>query len=202
MSRSFCYQCHRASIACICGLIPVINNRPHITLLQHPAEATHSKGTAIIAQLYLQNVTTFTGENFSELQSLKDTINQHDYISAIVYPDNSAITLEEFQRQHGQLDNLIFIDATWRKANKTWLTTPEIHHLPCIRLDTDQASNYRIRKASDESHLSTIEAIYTCLKQLDPDNTKYDRLLDVFDKMINFQIEKMGAETYSRNYKK
>jgi DTW domain-containing protein YfiP len=203
MPRSFCYQCHRASAACICGLIPVVNNKTHITLLQHPTEATHSKGTAIIAQLYLKNITTFSAEDFSQHAPLDHLLQQYKKTSAIVYPDNTAITLAEaINHQDVPVSNLIFIDATWRKAKKIWLSSPKLQQLPCIKLNTTIISNYRIRKAADPSHLSTIEALHYCLHHLEPSTANYDKLLDVFDKMIDFQIQQMGEETYQKNYRR
>ncbi|MDH5483700.1 MAG: DTW domain-containing protein [Gammaproteobacteria bacterium] len=201
MSRPFCYQCYRASTACICGLIPTINNKTHITLLQHPTEATHSKGTAIIAQLYLENITTFVAEDFSQHTSLNKLLQQHNKSTAIVYPDHAASSLSDFnESQQKPVSNLIFIDATWRKAKKIWLTSPNLQQLPCIKLNINKASNYRIRKATDPGHLSTIEAMHHCLQHLEPASRGYDKLLFVFNKMIDFQIQKMGEDTYQNNH--
>jgi DTW domain-containing protein YfiP len=183
--------------------MPAVNNKTHITLLQHPTEATHSKGTAIIAQLYLKNITTLSAEDFSQHAPLDHLLQQHRNSSAIVYPDNTASTLDEFiSQQDTPVSNLIFIDATWRKAKKIWLSSPTLQQLPCIKLNTTNMSNYRIRKAAVSSHLSTIEALHYCLQHLEPSTANYDKLLDVFDKMIDFQIQQMGEATYQKNYRR
>jgi DTW domain-containing protein YfiP len=123
----------------------------------------------------------------------------------LVYPAPGALPLAN-PRQFGQPvllqppQNLIFIDASWRKARKIWYSTPLLQRLDCIRLVPDQASRYRIRKAPNAGYLSTAESIAFSMGWLENNGEKYRILLDIFDVMVERQIYKMGLHTYKRNY--
>jgi DTW domain-containing protein YfiP len=209
MTRAYCYQCNKAKQACICNLIPSIYNRVNIYVLQHPSEAKQAKGSAVIAKLYLQNYQCLTGEDFSGNPLLNVLIQDHAESTFVVYPSESALSLDNCLDEaikKGQHEanlsnvNLIFIDATWPKAHKIWRLSPNLHALSCIALNLEKQSNYRIRKAPKDNSLSTIEAIVACLGYLENNMDKYQPLIEVFNKMIDFQINKMGDEVYQRNY--
>ena len=211
MSRAYCYQCQKAGEACICGLLPKIHNRTNVVVLQHPTETRNPKGSAIIAKLYLKNHQQWIGENFSHHLLLNRLIEQNPASTAIVYPAKASVSRNQLEayaqtvnleQSKNTISNLIFIDASWRKASKIWHLSKNLHRLPHIRLQPAASSNYRIRKSPGDDHLSTIEAICHCLSQLETSEEKYQPLLDVFDKMIDFQISKMGSETYQKNYLK
>jgi hypothetical protein len=83
--------------------------------------------------------------------------------------DLQTKTLEENDcGTHAELaecNALIVIDGTWKKANKIFHTHSELHTLP--RCDIQHVKNqYKIRKSPSEQHLSTLEAIYFGLHQL------------------------------------
>ena len=209
MTRAYCYQCNKAKQACICGLTSKVDNQVNIYVLQHPTETKNSKGSAIIAKLYLQNYQCLMGEDFSANQQLNTLIEQYPETTFLVYPADHALSLdsclnksvrEGIKLEGSKKIHLIFIDATWRKASKIWHLSSNLHSLSCVKLTPQTRSNYRIRKSPEDTCLSTIEAIAMSLAQLENNQTKYSPLLDVFDKMINFQINKMGDEVYQRNF--
>ena len=206
MSRSFCYQCHRAQEACICGQSSKIFNDVNIIILQHPTETKNPKGSAIIAKLYLKNVTIWTGEDFSRHKPLNTFLENHPESSFLVYPCKTAHRLDKIHSINTsgftkQSLNLIFIDASWRKAKKIWKLSENLHSLPCLQLEPENRSNYRIRKIPGNEYLSTIESIHHCLVHIENNTNKYNPLLDVFNRMIDFQINKMGNDTFQANYK-
>ncbi|TXZ86028.1 DTW domain-containing protein, partial [Vibrio cholerae] len=55
------------------------------------------------------------------------------------------------------------------------------------RLPTECVGHYRIRKAPDDTALSTVEAGYHLLQQWQPERD-FSPLLKVFDAMIQYQI--------------
>ena len=182
-----------------------INNEVNIFILQHPTETGNPKGSAIIAKLYLQNSVSWIGEDFSHHSQLNQLITQQGVSTFVVYPAKSAINLDNLSPDSCGVDsakpvNLIFIDASWRKAKKIWHLSENLQRLPCITLDPEHKSNYRIRKTPGDQYLSTIEAICYSLARLEQNPAKYQPLVDIFNRMINFQIMKMGEDTYRSNY--
>jgi len=210
MSRAYCYKCHRAEKTCLCNRISLINNDINVYILQHSDEVKNAKGTAIIANLYLKNCTVWKAENAEHNRALNKLIEKQANSTYIVYPDNKSIQLidwvERINCQNNKLAsgkyNLIFIDASWRKAKKIWHSQSVFNKIDCIRLAQNQISNYRIRKIPEPGYLSTIEAIVACLTTAEKNSKKYQPLLNLFDNMIDGQIESMGKRVFYENYQK
>jgi DTW domain-containing protein YfiP len=208
MSRAYCYKCSRSEKTCLCNLIPIINNGINVYVLQHPDEIKNAKGTSIIASLYLQHYQSWVGEDFSQHKALLELVENQFGNTYVVYPNDNGVSLSQWRKATdgqknkpgGEGGNLIFIDASWRKAKKIWHSAAVLHHLKCITITQQQESSYRIRKIPKSGYISTIEAIAACLVYADKSAEKYRPLLQVFDKMINRQIECMGEQTYNKNY--
>lgn len=204
MSRPFCYQCHRAKVACLCGRIEKQPNEIKIIVLQHPDEVNNPKGSGIIAELGLQQYQKWIAEDFSQHKELIGFITENTAETAVLYPVEGANVLSEASRgtENLKLKNLIVIDATWRKAKKMWELQPLLQNLTCLRLTNEEISNYRIRKVPKDGYLSTIESIVVALRLLEDRKQAYQPLIELFTGMINFQINQMGEETYKKNYGK
>lgn len=188
MSRAFCYRCYRPQISCICDEIEAVNNQLNIIILQHPDEVKHPKGSAIIAKLGLANVESFVGEDFSGHEALNKKIEKEPDAIALVYPAKDALGLASLKAGQQPIKQLVFIDATWRKAKKIFLTSGNLHDLPSVRLPQQLISNYRIRKAPQDGYVSTVEAISYCLQQLEP-SCGGEKLLTVFDRIIDRKMD-------------
>lgn len=201
MSRAFCYQCHRAKVACLCDRIDKQHNQVKIVVLQHPDETSQAKGSAIIAELGLQQYTCWVGENFTEHQQLTQLIRNQASTTAILFPSDQAVKLQAGEPVDVQgIDTLLVIDATWRKARKIWQINPQLHQLQCLRLSPEIPSQYRIRKIPGDAYLSTVESIVEALRLLENRPQSYQPLLDLFAQMIDFQIEQMGMEIFIHHY--
>ncbi|VAW70227.1 hypothetical protein MNBD_GAMMA10-1577 [hydrothermal vent metagenome] len=203
MSRAVCYQCHRAKVACLCNRIKKHQNQVAIIVLQHPDEVKNPKASAIIAELGLAHYQCWVGEDFSQHSGFQRLIAGNTEHIALLYPTEAAIVLnEEGVVEQGEIKYLIVIDATWRKARKIWALNAQLQALKVFRLVTGKASSYRIRKVPEAGYLSTVESIVEGLRVLEGGAERYQGLLDLFREMIDFQIEKMGKQTWKENYKK
>lgn len=181
-----------------------IDNAVAVSVLQHPQETRHARGTAIIAQLCLQNYACWIDEDFSAHRGLRDLLRSGSppllvYPAPHARPVNTAATDDAEVLLGFHPRRLLFIDANWRKARKIWHATPALHDLPCITLNGVAPSNYRIRKSPSDAHLSTVEAMVASLGWLDR-SQDYTPMLDIFDRMIERQIEHMGQSVYRDNY--
>ena len=65
---------------------------------------------------------------------------------------------------------------------------PDLQTLNRVLIMPTEQSKYRIRKQKDSQSLSTIEAIYELLSQLENSNEKFKPLLNAFEKMQNQQL--------------
>jgi DTW domain-containing protein YfiP len=195
MSRPQCSRCLRPASHCLCALIPSLDSRTRVLLLQHPSEVNHALNTARLAALGLKNAQLVVGEVFDDLSSL---LNPPGYQARLLFPADDAQPLQAY----GQSDEpllLVVPDGTWRKARKLLHLNPLLAALPRVTLVEAAVSRYRLRKAPGPGALSTVEAIVQALQVLEAP-TSFAALLKPFEALIDGQIAAMGEEVFQRNH--
>ncbi len=195
MSRIQCPRCLRPQTHCLCPLIPRLDSRTRVLLLQHPSEVNHALNTARLAALGLTNAELIVGEVFEDLPAL---LNRPGYRARLLFPADDAQPIEAY----GESDEpllLVVPDGTWRKARKMLHLNPLLAALPRVTLAEGGVSRYRLRKAPGPGALSTIEAIVQALQTLEA-AASFEPLLKPFEALIEGQIAAMGEETFQRNH--
>ena len=88
---------------------------------------------------------------------------------------------------------IFVIDGTWSTARTTVNQSPNLKAMRRICFTPAGVSNFRIRQQPRPECYSTIEAIHHTIELLgcasDDGSRPHDRLLRVFDKMVDRQIE-------------
>lgn len=196
MPRPRCERCQRPLDHCLCPLIPALDSRTRVVLLQHHSETNHALNTARLAALGLTNAELRVGEVFDDLPALLATPG---YRPALLFPGDQARVLAPYQQAHDEPLLLIVPDGTWRKARKLLYLNPLLEALPRVTLGAVAPSRYRLRKAPEAGALSTIEAVVGALNALEQP-ASFDALLAPFEALIEGQIKAMGVETYQRNH--
>jgi DTW domain-containing protein len=195
--RPQCARCTRPQSHCLCALIPQLDSRTRILLLQHPGEASHALNTARLAALGLINVELLVGEVFADLPAL---LARSGYQACLLFPGEGAQPLADYAVQvNAQPLLLVVPDGTWRKARKLLHRNPQLAALPRIALPAGLHSRYRLRKAPMPGALSTLEAIVCALNLLEAPRN-FDALLAPFEALIDRQIAAMGEQTFLRNH--
>lgn len=195
MSRPQCPRCLRPQTHCLCPLIPHLDSRTRVLLLQHPSEVSHALNTARLAALGLSNAELIVGEVFEDLPKL---LNRPGYRARLLFPAEDAQPLQVYA-PNDQPMLLVVPDGTWRKARKMLHLNPLLAALPRVTLTEGGVSRYRLRKAPGPGALSTIEAIVQALETLEAPTT-FAPLLKPFEALIEGQIAAMGEETFQRNH--
>lgn len=195
--RQKCPSCDFILVRCLCDTLRPISNQIGLIILQHPSESLHAINTVALMKKSFQNITILTGEDFSENQLLNSLLLNPNHSIALVYPTKSSLLLSPLQKP--QFTHLILIDGTWKKAHKIFTLSKNLHALQSIKLETVNGGNYQIRASSQKEGLSTLEASIEVLKIVE-EKLETKSLEDSFIKMIQFQIEKMGVETFKKNY--
>lgn len=200
MSRAQCARCLRPETHCLCALIPQLDSRTRVLILQHPSEVNHALNTARLAALGLNNAELIVGEVFENLPAL---LNPSGYQACVLFPADDAQPLEAYPREGCEEEStsmlLVVPDGTWRKARKLLHLNPLLAALPRVTLAHTEPSRYRLRKAPGPGALSTVEAIVQALQTLEAPKT-FEALLRPFEALINGQIAAMGEDTYQRNH--
>lgn len=195
MSRPQCPRCLRPQTHCLCPLIPRLDSRTRVLLLQHPSEVNHALNTARLAALGLTNAELIVGEVFEDLPAL---LNRPGYQARLLFPADDAQPMQAYSESDEPL-LLVVPDGTWRKARKMLHLNPLLAALPRVTLTAGGVSRYRLRKAPGPGALSTIEAIVQALQTLEP-SASFEPLLKPFEALIEGQIAAMGEETFQRNH--
>ncbi|KTB64302.1 hypothetical protein AO067_08595 [Pseudomonas viridiflava ICMP 13104] len=195
MSRARCERCLRPTAHCLCTLIPQLDSRTKVLILQHPSEVSHALNTARLAALGLVNAQLRVGEVFDDLHAV---LNAPGYQARLLFPGEAAETLMAYACDAPPM-LLVVPDGTWRKVRKMLHLNPLLAALPRVSLSAVPASRYRLRKAPGPDALSTLEAIVHALQALEAPSS-FEALLKPFDALIEGQIQAMGSETYQRNH--
>jgi len=195
MSRPQCPRCLRPQTHCLCPLIPSLDSRTRVLLLQHPSEVNHALNTARLAALGLNNAELIVGEVFEDLPRL---LNRPGYRARLLFPADDAQPMQAYAASDEPL-LLVVPDGTWRKARKMLHLNPLLAALPRVTLAEGGVSRYRLRKAPEPGALSTIEAIVQALQTLEAP-ASFEPLLKPFEALIEGQIAAMGEETFQKNH--
>ncbi|MCC6077125.1 tRNA-uridine aminocarboxypropyltransferase [Pseudomonas sp. GCM10022188] len=197
MSRARCPRCMRPLTHCLCPLIPHLESRTRVLILQHPDETGHALNTARLAALGLANAELRVGETFAELPAELAGVE-----AWLLFPGETALGVERLAATDAGVPVerwLIVPDGTWRKARRLLHCNPWLAQLPRLTLEEARPSRYRLRKAPGPGALSTLEAIVDCLNALEGEG-RFDALLRPFEALIDGQIAAMGEDTYRRNH--
>jgi DTW domain-containing protein YfiP len=195
MSRIHCPRCLRPHSHCLCTLIPSLDSRTRVLLLQHPSEVNHALNTARLAALGLNNAELIVGEVFEDLPAL---LNQPGYRARLLFPADDAQAIQAYAENDEPL-LLVVPDGTWRKARKLLHLNPLLAALPRVTLAAGAVTRYRLRKAPRPGALSTVEAIVQALQTLEAP-VSFEPLLRPFEALIEGQIAAMGEEVFQRNH--
>ncbi|NVZ22254.1 tRNA-uridine aminocarboxypropyltransferase [Pseudomonas costantinii] len=195
MSRPQCSRCLRPATHCLCPLIPSLDSRTRVLLLQHPSEVNHALNTARLAALGLNNAQLVVGEVFEDLQAL---LSPPGYQARLLFPADDAQPLQAYVPSDEPL-LLVVPDGTWRKARKMLHLNPLLAALPRVTLAMGAVSRYRLRKAPGPGALSTVEAIVQALQVLEAP-VSFEPLLKPFEALIEGQIAAMGMEVFEKNH--
>jgi len=193
--RSQCPRCQRPHSHCLCALIPSLDSRTRVLILQHPSEVNHALNTARLAALGLNNAEIRVGEVFDDLETW---LHVPGYQACLLFPDARAEPLQAYtDADPPRL--LVVPDGTWRKARKLLHLNPLLAGLPTVTVPAGSVSRYRLRKAPGPGALATLEAICLALETLEGAG-RFQDLLKPFDALIDGQIQAMGPATYQRNH--
>ncbi len=210
MTRRYCQQCSKPETACLCQYLSPQNNSIAVIILRHPDEETKAIGTAKLASLGLSKSKVVTSLEISEAE-VADLLTVFSCSDPLfIYPqalsDDYPHYVYDFEKErftssalYKHYDSIILLDGTWRNTRELLHRNVWLKNLATLNLVNVGESRYRIRQAKQKGALATIEAIALALVLLD-NSFNASKLLKPFEKMIEFQIDKMGQDVYQNNY--
>lgn len=162
-------------------------------------------GTARLVRSCVSNATliTGTGHEFDRDARLLGLVDAEAGDAFVLYPGRDAIDIGagpsqalEAKSRAGKPLVVLVIDGTWSHAKKMIRESKLLSSLPQIAFTPARPSSYRIREQPGEICMSTIEAVHATLELLSrsdrwplPRERAHEQLLEVFDRMVERQIE-------------
>ncbi|MGI8979512.1 MAG: tRNA-uridine aminocarboxypropyltransferase [Pirellulaceae bacterium] len=186
--RERCYGCFRPAGDCFCAVIPTIENKTEVLILQHMRERFHPFNTARIVHRALQNSSLLVDHT----QHLATRISLLPG-AGLLYPGPGAALLEDLSPEQ-QPKQLVVLDGTWHHTKTLVRDIAALHSLPRYQLAPASPSRYRIRREPSASFLSTVEATVAALQVLEPGTSGLDQLLQAFDHMVERQLAHPKSE--------
>ncbi|MBR8844628.1 MULTISPECIES: tRNA-uridine aminocarboxypropyltransferase [Pseudoalteromonas] len=195
MKRNTCPVCQFPTKTCVCSYIGnVIPNATQVIIMQHPSEVKVAKNTAKLLALQLDSFALYVGENTTDFEELINFCNGNHV--ALLYPNSHAKTLTTEHNRAQNLDAIILLDGTWKKATKLYKLNPWLSQLPSFQFDSVNASEYTIRKSKHEYSLSTLEAAAQFLEIVDQCETA--DLYKLQAGMVKEQMTRMPDDVKAR----
>jgi DTW domain-containing protein YfiP len=167
--RAYCGGCGFLVTQCVCEWVPRLSTHLNIVILQDPKEAKHAKNTVSLLRLALTSVECISTAN---VDALKNVLSQKDPVKwRLVFPCDAAVAVESIEvEEASEIEGLIFIDATWRKAKKLYFTEPLLRIFGAVSFLQPPIGQYKIRKSPNDTSLSTLEACAYSIEQVAGDN--------------------------------
>jgi DTW domain-containing protein YfiP len=180
MPRAVCPRCERPASTCLCTAMPApVAVRTELLILQHPAEAGHSKNTAAFLALGLSPAARLLrGEAF-------DAAALAGPGTALLYPSEAG------EAPPADVSRLILLDGSWRQSRRLLAANPWLAELPRLALP-EQPGRYAIRRAHRPGQLSTLEAGLHALALLEGGAKRFEPLWAAFDEFVRIGLARRG----------
>ena len=185
-----------------------METRTRIVLLMHPMEWKREKcTTGRLACLNLAGSEIIPGIAFDDNPRFRALVDDPHNYPMLLYPGEGAVDLgrEAFPRERlGDRRLLVFlIDATWACARAVARESPGLMALPRLMFTPREKSRWIIKRQPADWCLSTLEATHELLISLDEAGLESysdrGRLLEVFARMQDYQIERRDAGSRPRH---
>ncbi len=171
---------------CYCPLLPRLETRTRVVILQHRRERDMAIGTARMASLCLPQAELHVGVDWTNSEPLAQALGDPERPPVLLYPGPNARDILT-DPPVGPV-TLVVVDGTWAQARTVVRDNPLLNALPRYAFSAPEPSRYRIRREPSAEYCSTIEALMYVLGVLEGDADKFRALLVPFGAMIDAQI--------------
>ena len=186
--RQTCFQCFRPAAACYCHLIPTINNKTDVVILQHSHERDHPFNSARMVKLALKRCRLIHGD-VKRLSKIEFDLSAR---SGVLYPSPDARDLMDLDVSE-RPEQLFVIDGTWAQAKTLVRDLPQLNSMPRYSLTPPRPGQFQIRREPNDISLSTVEATVASLRAIEPDTVGFEELLEAFQQMNVQQLRHPNA---------
>lgn len=200
--RTYCRTCVRPLRTCYCAHVRSFDPKIEFVILIHRLEVRRGIASGRMSHLCLQNSQLIMGYDYTNDERVNAILDDPKKFPVVLFPGPTSVNLSHLTMRErastipADKDLVIFvIDGTWSTAGKTLRRSQNLHSLPRFCFIPTGPSRFRVRTQPKEGCFSTLEAIHQTIEMLGPlkgfdvASRQQDRLLHVFDKMVEQQLE-------------
>ncbi|WP_373997839.1 tRNA-uridine aminocarboxypropyltransferase [Bdellovibrio bacteriovorus] len=199
--RELCTSCIQPKFSCYCRHIERFYPNIDFVILIHPIEVRRRIATGRMSHLCLEGSFLIRGQDYTNVDEVNQILADESRQCMILYPGKTSTNLTPLNAEErknlfdpSKKLTLFVIDGTWLTAKKMMRQSQNLLNLPRISFSPEKPSNFRVRKQPHSACYSTLEAIHHTIELLgesqgfDVSSRVHDRLLHVFDSMVELQL--------------
>jgi DTW domain-containing protein len=176
-----CAGCRLVPSHCLCALRPHVPTHAGVCLIMADIEPLKPSNTGWLVADVVADTFAFGWARTEVDPALLALLADPQWQPYLVFPgefvDAGRVTTQLLpgEAQDGRADKrderysrdarplFVLLDATWPEARKMFRKSPYLNHLPVLSLQSEQLSNYRLRRSTRDDHFCTSEVAALCL---------------------------------------
>jgi DTW domain-containing protein YfiP len=164
-----CAGCRLRPSHCLCALRPLLAVRAGVCLIMADIEPLKPSNTGWLVADVVADTFAFGWARTEVDPALIALLADPQWQPYLVFPGefvDSARVVTEVQATHGGQGKrplFVLLDATWPEARKMFRKSPYLDQLPVLSLQSEQLSNYKLRRSQRDEHFCTSEVAALCL---------------------------------------
>ena len=167
-----CAGCRLLPSHCLCALRPSVPTRAGVCLLMADIEPLKPSNTGWLIADVLADTFAFGWARTEVDPGLLALLADPQWQPYLVFPGefvaasrvvSNLLPVAAGDGQPVQRPLFVLLDATWPEARKMFRKSPYLDQLPVLSLQSEQVSNYRLRRSRRDDHFCTSEVASLCL---------------------------------------
>ena len=149
---------------CVCHLLPQLDSRLRLLLIQHSSELLRQSNTGRLVEKMVSpsEIVSWGAENtpFPDDRLQRPGVN-----CLVLYPRSNSRVLEpgDLRGDDGAETCLVLLDATWAQAKSMSRRIPGLEKLPFVSLPQEETTAWKLRRSPSKGYCCTLEAAYRAL---------------------------------------
>jgi DTW domain-containing protein YfiP len=164
-----CAGCRLLPSHCLCALCPLLPVRAGMCLLMADIEPLKPSNTGWLVADVVADTFAFGWARTEVAPALLSLLADPQWQPYLVFPGefvDSARVVTDVQPLEANTSKrplFVLLDATWPEARKMFRKSPYLDKLPVLSLQSEQLSNYKLRRSQRDEHFCTSEVAALCL---------------------------------------
>ncbi|MFM9924528.1 tRNA-uridine aminocarboxypropyltransferase [Variovorax sp. H27-G14] len=180
--RERCGGCRLSPTHCMCALRPAMTTRAGVCLLMADIETLKPSNTGWLVADVVADTFAFGWARTETDPTLLALLNDPQWQPYVVFPGQYAapervvLNVEQPAPSEAQEASVassstpparrplfILLDGTWAEARKMFGRSPYLDRLPVLSLQSDQVTQYKLRRSGRDDHFCTSEVAALCM---------------------------------------